>query len=201
MQSASSWSPDGRVVAFTQINVDTGPDVYVLDMQGDRQPRPFVQTRFAEGSPKFSPDGHWIAYASNESGRNEIYVQAYPGPGLRVQISTAGGVDAVWKHSGGELYYRNGDQMMAVSVSMSGTFRASRPQMLWRGRYAHGLGSACGAPGATSSNYDVSADGQRFLMIKEDETAPVQINVVLNWAEELKRLYSERVKAHAATSF
>jgi Tol biopolymer transport system component len=194
MQSASSWSPDGRVVAFTQVNIDTGPDVYVLDLSGDHKPRPFVQTKFAEGSPKFSPDGRWIAYASNESGRNEIYVQSYPGPGPRVQISTDGGTDAVWRRTGGELFYRSGDKMMVVSLSTSGAFSASKPRVLWHGRYAHGLGSACGAPGTTSSNYDVAADGQRFLMIKDDEMAPAQINVVLNWAEELKRVYQEKAQ-------
>jgi serine/threonine-protein kinase len=87
-QSPASWSPDGRVVAFTQVSPETGADVYVLDIR-DRKPR-FVQTTFAEGSPKFSPDGRWIAYTSNESGRNEIYVQAYPGPGAKIQVSVDG---------------------------------------------------------------------------------------------------------------
>jgi dipeptidyl aminopeptidase/acylaminoacyl peptidase len=188
MQSAASWSPDGRVVAFTQVSPDTGPDVYVMDVAGDRKPRPFVQTKFSEGSPKFSPDGRWIAYASNESGRNEIYVQAYPGPGAKVQVSTDGGTDAAWRPKGGELYYREGDKMMAVEVSTAGAFHAAKPKALWSGRYAHGLGSQCGPPGSTSSNYDVSADGERFLMIKQDEVSPAQINVVLNWTEELKRI-------------
>jgi serine/threonine-protein kinase len=188
MQSAASWSPDGHVLAFTQVNAETGTDVYVLDMAGDRMPRPFVQTRFAEGSPKFSPDGRWIAYASNESGRNEIYVKAYPGPGAKIQVSVDGGTDAVWRPKGGELYYRDGDKMMVVQVDTKGPFQSSRPKLLWMGRYAHGLGSQCGPPGTTSSNYDVTTDGQRFLMIKDDEIAPTQINVVLNWTEELKRI-------------
>jgi len=187
-QSPASWSPDGHVVAFTQVSPETGADVYVLDMAGDRKPRPLVQTRFAEGSPKFSPDGHWIAYTSNESGRNEIYVQAYPGPGAKIQISVDGGTDAVWRPNGGELYYRDGDKMMVVQVNTKGSFQASKPTLLWRGHYALGLGSQCGPPGTTSSNYDVTADGQRFLMIENDETAPAQINVVLNWTEELKRI-------------
>jgi serine/threonine-protein kinase len=191
-QSASSWSPDGKAVAFTQINLDTGTDVYVMRLDGDRKPRPFAQTRFPEGSPKFSPDGRWIAYTSSESGRNEIYVQAYPGPGAKIQVSTDGGTDAVWKRNGGELYYRNGDKMMAVQVHTAGSFQASKPALLWTGRYAHGLGSACGAPGTTSSNYDVTADGQRFLMIQHDEQAPAQINVVVNWTEELKRLMAAK---------
>jgi hypothetical protein len=153
----------------------------------NRTPRPLFQTRFAEGSPRFSPDGRYLAYTSNESGRNEIYVLAYPGPGPKVQISTDGGTDVVWKRSGGELYYRDGDKMMVASVSTTGSFKVSKPQLLWTGRYAHGLGSACGPPGTTSSNYDVTPDGQRFLMVKHEEEAPRRINVVLNWAEELKR--------------
>src|SRR5437867_11494442 len=140
MQSASSWSPDGRVIAFTQISLETGPDVWVLPID-ERKPRAFAQTKFAEGSPKFSPDGRWIAYASNESGRNEIYVQAYPGPGPKVQVSAEGGTDPVWRGKGGELYYRNGDYLMAVAVSTHGNFTASKPRVLWQGRYAHGMRS------------------------------------------------------------
>ena len=136
MQSASSWSPDGRVIAFTQISLETGPDVWVLPID-ERKPRVFAQTKFAEGSPKFSPDGRWIAYASNESGRNEIYVQAYPGPGPKVQVSAEGGTDPVWRGKGGELYYRNGDYLMAVAVSTHGNFTASKPRVLWQGLRRH----------------------------------------------------------------
>ncbi len=174
MQSASSWSPGGKALVFTQVNPGTGADIYVITMEGDRKPRPFVHTKFAEGASRFSPDGRWIAYTSNASGRNEIYVQTYPGPGAKVQVSS------------------DGDKMMAVEVGKSGGFRASRPRALWAGRYAHGMGSACGPPGTTSSNYDVTQDGQRFLMIKQDEAAPQQIYVVLNWTEELKRLTAEQ---------
>jgi len=99
-----------------------------------------------------------------------------------------GGTDAVWRPNGGELYYRDGDKMVVVQVETKGSFQSSRPRLLWTGRYAHGLGSQCGPPGTTSSNYDVTPDGQRFLMIKHDEIAPTQINVILNWTEELKRI-------------
>lgn len=193
MQSPASWSPDGRVVAFTQVNSGTGPDVFVMDV-GERHPRPFTQTRFAEGAPRFSPDGRWIAYTSNESGRNEIYVQQYPGPGAKIQISSGGGTDALWRRKGGELYYRDGDKMMFVRVSLSGALNPSKPEILWTAKYAHGMGSACGPPGTTSSNYDATADGSRFLMIKHEEVAPPRINVIVNWTEELKRaLASGRV--------
>ena len=187
MQSASSWSLDGKTVAFTQVSLQTGPDIYVMSLP-DKTPRPFAESKFAEGAARFSPDGRWISYVSNESGRNEIYAQAYPGPGAKIQISTEGGTDALWKRSGGELYYRDGDKMMAVEVNTARGFRASKPRLLWTGRFAHGMGSGCGPPGTTSTNYDVSADGERFLMIKHDEEAPRRLVVVLNWTQELKRL-------------
>jgi Tol biopolymer transport system component len=195
MQSPASWSPDGKVLAYTQTSPDMGADVYVLPLDDpQRKPVPFARSKFAEGSPKFSPDGHWIAYTSNESGRNEIYVQSYPGPGPKIQVSTEGGSDAVWKPGGDELYYRNRTRMMAVSVKTKPSFVAAAPRSLWEGVYAEGTSSACGPPGPTSSNYDVSPNGERFLMIKDSETDSVatQVNVILNWSEELKRLMNSR---------
>jgi serine/threonine-protein kinase len=188
-QSAASWSPDGRVVAFNQVSPDTSGDVYVLEMDAERKPRPLVQTKFNEGSPRFSPDGRYLAYASNESGRMEVFVTPYPGPGAKIQISTDGGADPAWRGNGGELYYRNGDRMMVVGVTTQPSFRADKPRVLWEGRYNHGLNSSCGAPGPSSSNYDVTADGQRFLMVAEGEqdVPATRIHVVLNWTEELKK--------------
>ena len=188
-QSPASWSPDTRVVAFTQVDAVTGPDAYVMDMAG-RRPRPLARSAFAEGSPRFSPDGKWIAYTSNEAGRNEIYAQPYPGPGPKIQISNEGGTDAVWNPRGGELFYRNGDKMMIVEASTSPTLTVSKPKVLWAGHYSHGTSSSCGAPGPTSSNYDVTPDGQRFIMIHDEDqdAVPTTVNVVLGWATELKRL-------------
>jgi eukaryotic-like serine/threonine-protein kinase len=132
-------------------------------------PRQLEASKFAEGSPKFSPDGRWVTYCSAESGKPQVYVHAYPGPGAKIQISSEGGTDPVWKRDGGELYYRNGDSMMAVAVSIAPAFKAGRSQELWKGHYSHGMSSSCGPPGATSSNYDVTQDGKRFLMIKDDD--------------------------------
>jgi hypothetical protein len=120
-----------------------------------------------------------------------VYVQAFPGPGAKIQISSDGGTDPVWRRSGGELYYRNGDSMMAVTISTASGFSAGRPQELWKGHYSHGMSSSCGAPGATSSNYDVTADGKRFLMIKDDDMDRArsrQMIVVQGWADEVRRL-------------
>jgi eukaryotic-like serine/threonine-protein kinase len=194
MESPSSWSPDGHALAFTRVDLKTGPDVYILPMDGDRKPRPLAQSRFAEGSPKFSPDGRWVAYSSNESGKPEIYVQPYPGPGPTIQISTEGGTDPVWSKKNHEIFYRNGDRMMLVAIKTQPKFSASKPELLWMGHYSHGLSSSCGLPGPTSANYDVTADGKRFLMIQDADQDVVahQLNVVLNWSEELNRLGQER---------
>jgi serine/threonine-protein kinase len=185
----SSWSPDGRVLAFDSDDDSGAGDVGVLELDRDRKPRPFAATRFVEGSPKFSPDGRWIAYSSNESGRNEIYAQAYPGPGPKLQISIGGGTDPVWARDGKELFYRNGDNMMVVEIRLQPSLAPGKPRVLWTGPYARGLSSQCSPAGTTNSNYDVTPDGQRFLMIQEEEDGLIatQIHVLPNWSEELKR--------------
>ena len=176
-----SWSPDGRLLAFLEVNPNTGYDIWVLRLS-DRKAQPFLRTPFNESVPRFSPDGRWLAYISNESGRYEVYVQPYPGPGGKWQISTEGGTEPVWNPKGRELFYRSGDKMMAVDITTQPGFAAGTPRMLFEGPY---LPSPL-----TNPNYDVSPDGQRFLMLKaseQAEAAPTQINVVLNWFEELKR--------------
>ena len=187
MQSPETWSPDGKALAFTQMDdPESGSDIYILPMDGDRKPRALVRTKFSEGSPKFSPDGKWLAYSSNESGRPEVYAMAYPGPGAKIQISTDGGTDPVWRRDGRELYYRNGDRMMVVDVVGSNTL-VSKPKVLWEGKYLAGVGSSCGMAGPTSSNYDVTADGQRFLMI-QDTSEKVEcklLRIVSNWSSDL----------------
>jgi Tol biopolymer transport system component/predicted Ser/Thr protein kinase len=176
----NSWSPDGQLLAFIEVNPTTGYDIWVLRM-GDRKAQPFLLTPFNESVPQFSPDGRWLAYISDESGRFDIYVQPYPGPGGKWQISTEGGMEPVWNHNGRELFYRSGDKMMAVEIATQPSFAAGKPRMLFEGPYL--------PTPATFPNYDVSPDGQRFLMLKPIEQAmgPTQINVVLNWFEELKR--------------
>jgi serine/threonine-protein kinase len=184
----NSWSPDGQLLAFIQIDPTTGYDIWVLRMDDPstgsgqvRKAQPFLQTPFNESAPRFSPDGRWLAYTSDESGRNEIYVQPYPGPGGKSQISTDGGTEPVWNPNGQELFYRSGDKMMAVEIATQPGFAAGKARMLFEGQYV--------PTPATFPNYDVSPDGQRFLMLKaaEQATAPNQINVVLNWFEELKQ--------------
>jgi eukaryotic-like serine/threonine-protein kinase len=186
-QSPVSFSPDGQFLSFDEKNPNTSDDARTVAVQ-DGSVRSIADTRFDEGSAKFSPDGRWVAYSSAESGRPQVYVQAFPGPGPKIQVSSDGGIDPVWNRSGGELFFRSFNRMMAVSVTTSPTFRTSPPRLLWEGKYSRGLGSSCGMPGVGSSNYDVTADGQRFLMVRDDEdVTATRIVVALNWVEELKR--------------
>ena len=149
----------------------------------DRKAQPFLGTPFNEGGARFSPDGRWLAYVSNESGRPEIYVQPYPGPGGKWQVSTEGGTEPLWNRNGRELFYRSGNKMMTVETTTQPGFTVGKPRMLFEGEYL-----ATEYP-QLGSDYDVSADGQRFLMVKEIERteSSAQINVVLNWLDELKR--------------
>jgi eukaryotic-like serine/threonine-protein kinase len=212
-QSAVSVSPDGRYLAYNQMgdmsadsaksdmamgggmgSMGTGSDIWVLPLQGaDRTPQRFKGTKYEEASPKFSPDGRWVAYCSNDTGKSEAYVEPWPGPSWKVQISSEGGTDPLWNHAGTEIFYRNGDKMMVVPVKTAGGFVPGVPRVLWEGHYSQGLSSSCGPPGVSASNYDVSADGQRFLMIKDgsQDVGSSSIVVVLNWSEELKRAMRE----------
>jgi Tol biopolymer transport system component len=180
-QSPMSSSLDGKLLAFLDVDPTTGWDIWVLRL-GDRKAQPFLRTRFSESAPRFSPDGRWLAYFSNESGRFEVYMRPYPGPGRKEPISTEGGTEPVWNPNGRELFYRSGDKMMAVDIVTQPSFAAGKPHILFEGPYV--------PTPLTFPNYDVSPDGQRFLMLKPSESAqaaPTQINVVLNWFEELKQ--------------
>ena len=177
-----SWSPDGTALAFTEVHPTTSGDIWVLSLgEGERKPQPLIQTPFAETGAVFSPDGHWLAYRSSESGGQEIYVQPYPTTGAKWQISTGGGDEAQWAHSGEELFYRSGDKMMAVEIKTNPTFIAGTPKLLFEGSYVRY---------GPRANYDVTLNGQRFLMIKksDQESTVSQLEVIQNWFEELKRL-------------
>jgi eukaryotic-like serine/threonine-protein kinase len=177
----SSFSPDGQTIAFVEVNPETGYDIWTLGL-GDRKARPFLQTQYTEAAPWFSPDGRWLAYVSDESGRWEVYVQPYPGPGGKWQISTEGGTEPVWNPAGRELFYRSGNRMMAVPVTLQPGFSAGKPTVLFEGPWLR--------TAATLPDYDVSRDGQRFLMLKsaeEEDQGAQQIVMVQNWLEELKK--------------
>lgn len=174
-----SFSSDGLLLAYTELNDRTLGDLWTLSLE-DGSRIPFVRTPANERAPMLSKDDRWLAYASDESGRDEIYVRAYPGPGPPIQVSTDGGREPVWSSDGTELFYRHGDAMMAVPVEIDRTFAAGQPVELFEGRYA---AEYRGAP-----HYDVGPDG-RFLMVElEAPSEPVRLDVVVNWFEEVKRL-------------
>jgi eukaryotic-like serine/threonine-protein kinase len=193
-QWPGSWSPNGLVLAFSESDPTTGSDIWVLRLADDpstplgagRKAQPFLQTPSNESGGIFSPDGRWLAYVSDESGRQEVYLRPFPGPGGRLQISTEGGIEPVWARNGRELFYRNGDKMMVVAVETKGEFAAAKPKVLFEAHYETSVFTF-------EPNYDVIPDAQSFIMIKgsEQESAPTQVNVVLNWFEELKRLAPE----------
>ncbi len=180
-----SFSSDGRSLAYTNYESETRGDIWLLPLTGDRKPRPFLQTPFNEIDPKISPDGRWIAYTSDETGREEVYVQSLEGPGGKYQISSEGGLGALWARNGRELFYRKDNKVMAVTVTTQPGFAASSPRPLFEGTYD--------LHPRREGIWDVSPDGQRFLMVKasEQEPAQSQLRVVLNFFTDVNRRAAE----------
>jgi eukaryotic-like serine/threonine-protein kinase len=180
-QVPQSWSPDGTLLAFHEMSRSTARDIWVLSLAGDRKPQLLLGAPYNERVPMISADGKWLAYLSDESGREEIYVQSFPGPGGRWQISTEGASEPMWGRRGGELFYRVGTKLMSVDIATTPGFAAGRPKPLFDERYVNNSGRA---------NYDVSPDNERFLMVEAvgQQTPATQLNVVLEWFAELKRL-------------
>ena len=182
-QIPTSWSPDGQTLVYTDL---FGPDIWMLPLGGEEKPWAFLDTDFEVSGAMFSPDGHWLAYMSNETGRDEVYVQpvSVTTPGGKRQVSIGGGGEPVWAPDGRDLFYRNGDRMMAVAIETEPELSVGTPRLLFEGRFLPVLSGD--DPGGS---YDISPDGQRFLMIKrEQDLVPTEIIVILNWFEELKRL-------------
>jgi serine/threonine-protein kinase len=179
----TSWSSDGKFLAYWAVGSATGRDIWIVPLTGERKPQPFLQTKFNEMQARFSPDSRWIAYQSEESGRYEVYVQPFPGPGGKWQISTNGGTTPVWAENGRELFYMSSGNFMSASVTAQPTFSASTPRIVadyppfLMGRLSNGV-------------YDVSADGQQILFVRAnvENGPPDEVRVVLNWTEELKQL-------------
>ena len=185
-QNPTAITPDGTRLLFTETAPKTGEDVMQLQLDGTHRVRPLVQTPFTERNGIVSPDGRWLAYEANDSGQLEIYVRPFPAVnGGTWRVSTDGGMSPVWAGGGQELFYVAGSgALMRVSVERSPTWVSTVPAKLIEDGYAIGGGVR---------SYDISPDGQRFLMIKpspgsDQATAPRGIVVVQNWGEELKRL-------------
>jgi eukaryotic-like serine/threonine-protein kinase len=177
-KTANDWSADGRFLLYQDTDPKTRIDLWVLPMSGDKKPQPVVRSPFTDFQGRFSPDGKWIAYVSNESGRPEVYIQSYPEAKTRVQISTSGGYQPLWRHDGKELFFLNtAIDAIAVDISTSndGSLKAGIP---------HKLFSAPPVLLATRRNsWEVTPDGQRFLFVsgQQQSTAAVPLTVVVNW--------------------
>jgi serine/threonine-protein kinase len=163
---------DGQV-GFIRSSPDRSFDILMAPLDDPTRVTALVQTPAYEGGARISPDGRWLVYVSNESGRNEVYVRPFLGQEGRRQVSTEGGSQPAWHPSGREIFYRIGDRMMAVEVTPAGGgLQLAPPRQLFERAYAYGAG-------ITISNYDVARDG-RFLMVRDDTTVG-RLRVVLNW--------------------
>jgi len=183
-QQPGSWSPDGTTVAIVEIprteSTAWVKDIGMLDVRSGRV-TPFMNSPADESSPEFSPDGRWLAYATE--GPDEVFVRAFPGPGSKHQVSSGGGTMPLWSRDGRQLFYRLRDEVWAVDVRKDDDFSPSKPRLLFKNPSA-------GDSGAGYRTYDISSDG-RFLMVKSEPQKPqplTEMVLVQNWFEELKRL-------------
>jgi serine/threonine-protein kinase len=186
-QGLGSLSPDGTTLVFTEWRHESHSDILLLDLRS-RRVTPFLTSKAIEWDPTFSPDGRWLAYASDESGRFEVYVRPFPGPGGKWQISSEGGGEPLWARDGRQLLYRSWDEPVGgaigwvVDVRADGGFSASKPHVLFE---------TSGFQNGVPRCWDVSPDGQRFLMVKMEERKPAPLTEMVfveNWFEELRRL-------------
>ncbi len=170
-----AWSPDGQSFVYYEVRVER--DIWTLALGGDSSP--LLATEFNERAPRVSPDGDWLAYVSNQSGQDQVHVQPFPEGSAVIQISTEGGTEPVWSRDGRELFYRNGNQMMVVDVETDPEFRVGRPRELFEEPYETDP-NAQGIP-----NYDVSLDGEQFLMVRRGSSRAAGLIVIQNWFEDL----------------
>jgi Tol biopolymer transport system component len=179
----NDWSSDGQFILFHKLSGLTRADIWVLPLSGDRKPFPYLETQFGEREARFSPNGRWIAYTSDETGTRDVYVQSFPIGRGKWQISRGGGGPPKWSGDGREIFYVSGDKLMSVEVKMQGdTLEMATPQPLFEIRGAPLPGALGGAA------FDASADGQKFLIgISVQEATFTPITVVLNWTADLRR--------------
>jgi hypothetical protein len=175
------WTPDGQTLMVDTLSTRTGSDVWMLSMEGVREMQPFLATPADEWGPDLSPDGRWIAYTSDISGRFDVYVQPFPNGGRTWTISTEGGEEPIWSPKGDELFYRNGESLMSVPVSLAPGFSAGKPREVYRGSFLN----------VWERSYDVGPDARRFLLLRSVAEEGQQPELILNWFEELKEKMRE----------
>ncbi len=181
-QALYDWSRDGRYILYLKLGAKTGPDLWIFDLQ-ERKSVPFLDTQATESQGQFSPDGRWVAYSSDASGRYEIYVRSFTGA-AQFQVSNGGGAQARWRGDGKEIYYANAGKMMAVSVDTTGdTFRSEAPRVLFEARALIGVNGS----GPQGYLYDVTRDGKRFLVIERGDAEAQPLTLVTNWQAGLKK--------------
>jgi eukaryotic-like serine/threonine-protein kinase len=180
-QAPFSWSPGSRSIIFVEQSPTTGRDIWMLTLDGGLKSTPILQSPSNETGPALSPDGRWLAFVSDESGHNEVYVIPLMGGQLKRQVSMDGGTEPLWSHDGGEIFYRTGNKMMVSRTRTIPDFQAGPAQLLFEGAYDKGRESR--------PAYDVAADGRRFLMVRtnDGESAPTGLEIILEWFDELKR--------------
>ena len=176
----SSFSPDGQLLAYFAMSTKTSSDLWLLSLDTPRTSRLFLGSPALEMSPEVSPNGAWIAYQSNQSGRDEVYVQRFPEGGRLQQITTGGGFFPRWRRDGRELFYWSGSALGVVSVEAGDEFRPSNPRELFKSTFPIL---------APTAPYDVAPDGQRFVFVRDDsrQLGPTQVNFVQGWLEEVTR--------------
>ena len=177
----SGFSPDGKLLAFTELGQDTGFDIWILPLSGDRKPYPFLKTTFSESGAVFSPDGKWLAYHSNESGRLEVYVTPFPGPGRKWQVSVQGGGYPEWRQGGREIVYQELQSNKLFSVPVA--FRLDTPDF---GR-AEELFVAPVPLAGIAARFDATGDGKKFIVVRQGKEHESQaLTLVVNWTAELE---------------
>ena len=175
-QLPMDWSPAGTALLFEEIHPETQVDLWILREDGTADP--FLVTPANERYARFSPDGSYVAYVSDESGEQEVHVRDFPASARKWVVSSGGGYSPVWSPDGKELFFRSGEYLIAVEVESDPVFRASKPTTLFKAPSAWGRNSL----------YDITPDGERFVMVRGDTAAFRELHVVVNWTDELNRL-------------
>ena len=171
-----SWSPDGKLIAYERVGSSGQYEIWMFPLEGDRKPYSYLASQFRLNQPAFSMDGHWLAYTSNESGRGEVYVQRFPGPGEKIQVSTDGGSNPEWTHDGKQLVYENAGTLWAVEVSVS-PFRVGKSRVLYQGDIWND---------AAGPNYTLAPTGKRIVAVERvKDPEGGNVKVILNWSQEL----------------